>query len=283
MIYMILIMPYIYIWKAKIMTKTISLTNKYSIITGASGFIGSSVALKLAAHGSNLILIDIDTDQLNKLRKKIKNLNKKVKIDTITSDISKVIERKNLIKYLKKNYNEIDIMVNSIGMVGTDTSSGWNVGYDKQSLESWDKCIGINLTAVFFLIQGIYKLMRKTKKASIVNISSIYGVIAPDWKMYEGTDIYNPAAYSVSKAGLINMSRWLASTLSPYIRVNCVSPGGVLRNQKKKFIKKYSEKTLLKRMANESDISDPVLFLVSDMSSYITGHNLIVDGGFTIK
>ena len=276
-------MLYIYIWKAKIMTKAINLINKYSIVTGASGFIGSSVAIKLATHGSNLILIDIDYNQLNKLSKKLKKLNKKIKVDIVTSDLSKELERKDLIKYIKVNYNKIDIMVNSIGMVGTDTSDGWNVEYEKQSLDAWDKCIGVNLTAVFFLIQGIHKLMRKTKNASIVNISSIYGVIAPDWRMYEGTDIYNPAAYSVSKAGMINMSRWLASTLSPHIRVNCISPGGVLRNQKKIFIKKYSEKTLLKRMANESDISNPVLFLASDMSSYITGHNLIVDGGFTIK
>tara|TARA_B110000444_G_scaffold108020_1_gene102038 strand:- start:417 stop:1214 length:798 start_codon:yes stop_codon:yes gene_type:complete len=265
------------------MTKAINLMHKYSIITGASGFIGSSVAVKLANHGSNLILIDINDNQLNRLSTKIKKLNKKIKIDTITSDISKESEINNLIKYINMNYNKIDIMVNSIGMVGTDTSDGWNVDYKKQSLESWNKCIGVNLTGIFFLIQGIHKLMRKTKNASIVNISSIYGVIAPDWQMYKGTDIYNPAAYSVSKAGLINMSRWLASTLSPHIRVNCISPGGVLRNQKKIFVKKYSEKTLLKRMANESDISDPVLFLASDMSSYITGHNLIVDGGFTIK
>ena len=276
-------MLYIYIWEKKIMTKTINLTNKHSIITGASGYLGSSVAIKLAIHGSHLILIDINYGQLNKLSKKIKKLNKKIKIDIITADLSNELERKDLIKYIKVNYNKIDIMVNAIGMVGTDLSDGWNVEYDKQSLESWNKCIEVNLTSVFFLIQGMYKLMRKTKNASIVNISSIYGVIAPDWNMYEGTGIYNPAAYSASKAGMVNMSTWLASTLSPYIRVNCISPGGVLRDQKKIFIKKYSEKTLLKRMANESDISDPVLFLASDMSSYITGHNLIVDGGFTIK
>ena len=213
------------------MVKDINLKNKYSIITGASGFIGSSIALKLATHETNLILIDIDTNQLNKLSKKIKKINKKIKVDIITSDISKALERKNLIKYLKTNYNKIDIMVNSIGMVGTDTSNGWNVEYNNQSLESWNKCIEINLTAIFFLIQGIHKSMYRTKNASIVNISSIYGVIAPDWQMYEGTDIYNPAAYSISKAGLVNMSRWLASTLSPYIRVNCISPGGILRKQ----------------------------------------------------
>jgi NAD(P)-dependent dehydrogenase (short-subunit alcohol dehydrogenase family) len=125
--------------------------------------------------------------------------------------------------------------------------------------------------------------MNKSKNASIINISSIYGVNAPDWNLYQDTNINNPAAYSISKAGLIYMTKWLASTLAPNIRVNAISPGGILRQQEKLFIKKYNEKTLLNRMATESDVSEPVLFLASNMSSYITGQNLIIDGGWTIK
>ena len=261
----------------------INLLNKLSLVTGASGYIGSCVAEKLASNGSSLILIDINHNQLNKLSKKIQKINKKIKVDIISIDLSVESERHDLVKYVKKHYNKIDIMINSIGMVGTDTSDGWNVEYDKQSLEAWNKCLEINITSIFFLVQSLHKMMRKTKNASIVNISSIYGITAPDWEMYKDTGIYNPAAYSISKSAVINMTKWLASTLSPHIRVNCVSPGGILRNQNKLFVKKYSNKTLLKRMANENDIVNPVIFLASDMSSYITGHNLIVDGGFTIK
>ena len=125
--------------------------------------------------------------------------------------------------------------------------------------------------------------MFKSKNASIINISSIYGVCAPDWDLYKDTEINNPAAYSVSKAGIVHMTKWLASTLGPKIRVNCVSPGGVYRNQSSKFIKKYESKTLLKRMATEKDIVGPVVFLSSPAASYITGINLLVDGGWTIK
>ena len=125
--------------------------------------------------------------------------------------------------------------------------------------------------------------MHKSDNASIVNISSIYGVSAPDWELYKGTNINNPGAYSVSKAGVVHMTKWLASTLSPKIRVNCVSPGGVYRKQSEKFVKKYESRTLLKRMATEKDIVGPVVFLSSSSASYITGENLIVDGGWTIK
>jgi len=133
------------------------------------------------------------------------------------------------------------------------------------------------------MIQKIYKSLEKSKKASITNISSIYGVVAPDWNIYENTNINNPAAYSISKAGIVHMTKWLASALAPKIRVNAVSPGGVFRNQQKIFVKKYIDKTLLKRMAIEDDIVGPVVFLSSTAASYITGQNLIVDGGWTIK
>tara|TARA_Y100000748_G_C15500462_1_gene489829 strand:+ start:1131 stop:1961 length:831 start_codon:yes stop_codon:yes gene_type:complete len=276
-------MLYIYTIKEKLMDNNTNLKDKISIITGAAGFIGSSIAHKLARNDSNLVLIDLNEKPLSMLKKKILRINKNINIDIFGLDLSAESERKDLIKNIKKKYKKINILVNSIGMVGTDTTDGWNVGYANQSLDAWNKAIDINLTSIFFLIQGLHKIMSKTKNASIINISSIYGVTAPDWNMYKDTDIYNPAAYSVSKSGLINMTKWLASTLAPNIRVNCISPGGVKRNQKKNFIKKYTSKTLLKRMANESDISDPVLFLASDMSLYVTGHNLIVDGGFTIK
>ena len=117
---------------------------------------------------------------------------------------------------------------------------------------------------------------------SIVNISSIYGTYAPDYSIYKDTKINNPAAYSVSKAGLTYLSKWLASSLAPKIRINSISPGGIFRNQDKKFVKKYIEKTLLKRMATEDDIAGCVAFLLSSLSSYITGQDIIVDGGWGI-
>ncbi|MBT6733840.1 MAG: SDR family oxidoreductase [Gammaproteobacteria bacterium] len=262
--------------------ENLNLSKKTSIITGGAGHLGMCIADKLSLCGSNLILIDLDEKSLNKAKKKLEKKNR-IKVRTFPLDLTNKKERIDCIKLIKKEYKVIDIMVNSIGMVGTDNMKGWNESFENQCYDAWNKAIDTNLTSIFFLIQGIYKIMKKSKNASIINVSSIYGVNAPDWDLYKGTAINNPAAYSVSKAGLIYMTKWLASTLAPNIRVNAVSPGGIERSQEKYFIKKYNKKTLLNRMATESDVSEPVLFLASNMSSYITGQNLIIDGGWTIK
>ena len=122
----------------------------------------------------------------------------------------------------------------------------------------------------------------RSNSASILNISSIYGVIPPKFEIYKGTKIKSSFDYSSSKSSLIYLTKWLAKEYSPKIRVNCISPGGVYRNHSKKFVNNYSSKTLLKRMANELDIVGPILFFLSNHSKYITGQNLIVDGGFSL-
>ena len=262
--------------------KNLNLNNKTSIITGGSGYLGVAIAEKLSLCGSNLILIDLHEKNLSSLKKKLER-KYKIKVHILALNLADKKERNECIRNIKKNYKQINIMVNSIGMVGTNNMEGWNIDFEKQSYDAWNKAIETNLTSIFFFIQGLYKIMKKSKNASIINISSIYGVNAPDWNIYQDTNINNPAAYSVSKAGIIYMTKWLASTLAPHIRVNAISPGGILRKQEKLFIKKYKEKTLLNRMATEDDISEPVLFLASNMSSYITGQNIIIDGGWTIK
>ena len=117
---------------------------------------------------------------------------------------------------------------------------------------------------------------------NIINISSIYGVYAPDWNLYSGTLMSNPAGYSVSKGGLLQLTRWLATTIAPNVRVNAISPGGIFRNQPESFIKSYEGKTPLGRMATEDDFRGAVAYLASDLSKYVTGHNLLVDGGWGV-
>ena len=130
--------------------------------------------------------------------------------------------------------------------------------------------------------QAFIPLLRKNNNGSIINIASIYGMNAPDYSLYKGTDMGNPAGYSVSKGGLIQLTRWLATTLAPDIRVNAISPGGVLRNQPKEFIQRYNARTPLGRMATEEDFKGVIAYLASDLSQYVTGQNLLVDGGWTI-
>jgi NAD(P)-dependent dehydrogenase (short-subunit alcohol dehydrogenase family) len=124
--------------------------------------------------------------------------------------------------------------------------------------------------------------MRKQEQGVILNFSSIYGVVGPNFNIYEGTEMTMPAAYSAIKGGIVNFTRYLAAYYGKYnIRVNCISPGGVSDNQNENFIKEYNKLTPLGRMAMPDEIAKAALFLISDESSFITGHNLIVDGGWT--
>jgi len=253
--------------------------NKIALITGASGHIGLKAAIALSEEGSNLILVDSNLKKLQELKKMLDSKSDS-KIDIICKDLTKKVSITSVRNLIEKKYKKLDILINSIGVVGTSNMKGWNTDFINQTKQAWDYSIETNLSSIFFLIQDLHRLMKKSKSASIINISSMYGEYAPDKNIYKDTKINNPAAYSVAKAGLNHMTKWLAVELGPKIRVNTISPGGIYRNQEKLFVKKYIEKTLLKRMTTEDDIVGPIIFFASDMSKYVTGQNLIVDGGW---
>ena len=260
----------------------INLKNRIALVTGGAGHIGSDIAMTLCSQGVKVILADNSKSSLTRINSKLQKKYNKL-LDSYLIDLTNDIEVGNLKKHLSKKYKKIDILVNSIGMVGTDKIDGWNTDFKYQKKDAWKKALDINLTSIFFLIQALQPLLKKSKNASIVNISSIYGKHAPDYDIYKNTSINNPAAYSVSKSGINYLTKWLAVNMAPSIRVNSISPGGIYRKQDKKFIQKYIKRTLLGRMTKEHDISNTVLYLASDLSSYMTGQNLIVDGGWTIK
>ena len=137
------------------------------------------------------------------------------------------------------------------------------------------------MTVIFAISQKFVKLLKSSGNGRIVNISSIYGFLGPNMNLYEDTSMGNPAAYAVSKGGLIQLSRWLSTTLAPNIRVNTISPGGIERGQPKEFQNKYISKTPLNKLGSEEDLIGVILFLGSNMSKYVTGQNIVVDGGFS--
>jgi len=158
----------------------------------------------------------------------------------------------------------------------------WGDKFEDISLSSWRKNVDMQMNSVFLICQLTLQIMKKQKSGSIVNISSIYGVVGNDFTIYEGYGGTSPAAYSAIKGGVINFTRYLASYFGKYnVRVNCVSPGGIKDNQHPSFIKRYEDKSPLKRMGKPHEIAPAVTFLLSDESSFITGHNLMVDGGWT--
>ena len=256
-----------------------NLKNKWVFITGASGFLGKKISLLFAECGSNLIILDINKSKCESLKKQIKK-KYNVKIKIYNCDLENENQRNELIKNIKSNTNKIDIMINNASMVGTSAVTGWSASFEKQSLSSWRKAIEINVTSIFHLIQGLKVVLNKNKGSSIINISSIYGLYAPDKRLYKNTNIlFSPAAYAVSKGGLIQLTRWLSTSLAPKIRVNSIAPGGILRNQGKNFILNYNAGTPLGRMAKEEDMLGGIYFLATDLSSYITGQIITIDGG----
>ena len=139
----------------------------------------------------------------------------------------------------------------------------------------------MNLTAAFHLTKNLSDQLIKSKKGKVINIGSIYSLIAPKWEIYNNQKMNNRAGYSASKGGLLQLTRWFASYLGPKVRVNMISPGGILRGHNNKFKKKYNSNTSLERMANLNEINGTLIYLATDLSSYVTGQNIIVDGGWT--
>ena len=141
---------------------------------------------------------------------------------------------------------------------------------------------GAGVSRAAGLVQAAAGDLRASGHGSVINISSIYGLAGPDWRLYEGTDLGNPAAYAASKGGLIQATRWLATTLAPQVRVNAIAPGGVFRDTPEPFLSRYVARTPLARMAREEDFKGAVAYLASDLSAYMTGQCLTVDGGWTV-
>jgi len=258
-----------------------SLHGRRALITGATGGIGQEMAVTIAELGGSLLLVDRPGSDYESIKQKILD-NWNVEIECIDCDLENEDARIALINMINKDEQGLDILINNAAFVGTSGLEGWVTDFENQSIETWRRAMEVNLTSAFHLSQGCAPLLRKSKKSSIVNIASIYAINGPDYSLYDGTDMGNPAAYAVSKGGLIQLTRWLATTLAPDIRVNAISPGGVLRNQPKEFIQRYNARTPLGRMATEEDFKGVIAYLASDLSQYVTGQNLLVDGGWTI-
>lgn len=243
------------------------LKDKVIILTGAGGLIGRESLKHLVENGAKVIAVDL----------------KSYDCDAVlfqTNDIIQPEEIDQLLKTVMDRFGRIDGLVN----LAYPRTEDWGNKFEDVSYESWGKNVEMQLNSVFYICQKTIEIMKKQNSGSIVNVASIYGVVGNDFTLYEEYGGTSPAAYSAIKGGVINFSRYLASYNGKYkIRVNCVSPGGVLdeKNQNPSFIKKYSDKSPLKRLGNPEEMAPAISFLLSDDASFITGHNLMVDGGWT--
>ena len=194
-------------------------------------------------------------------------------------DITDERSVENLIAETVKEYGRIDGFVNN----AYPRTSDWGDKFENIKLESWRKNVDMHQNGYFLCCQKVLEQMKKQKSGSLVNISSIYGVLGADFSLYENTQMTMPAAYAAIKGAIVNLTRYLASYYGEHnVRVNAVSPGGIFDDQPESFVERYESKVPLKRMGTPEDIAPPVVFLLSDDANYITGHNLMVDGGWSV-
>jgi NAD(P)-dependent dehydrogenase (short-subunit alcohol dehydrogenase family) len=242
-----------------------SIKDKVIIITGASGLLGKKIVASLKTRDAKVISTDINFD--NQLD------------DDFILDITDENSVKSVVTDIVKKYGRIDGWVNN----AYPRTGDWGIKLEDIPFESWRKNVDMHLNGYYLCCQVVLEHMKQQQFGSLVNMSSIYGMVAPDFSIYEGTTMTMPAAYSAIKGGINNLSRYLASYYGHCnVRVNIISPGGIFDNQPDAFVDKYNKKVPLKRMGQPHDIIGPIHFLLSDDSSYITGHNLVVDGGLTI-
>ena len=263
----------------------INLDNKTIALIGCTGAIGSELARYLGSYNINLILGDINVIEGKRIIKYLDN-HQECNVTFIKVDVFDKNSVSNFFTTIKEKFTSLDVIINNF-QVKPDGFYSSFLTYDKEVLL---KVIEGNLVGTTICCQEACKIFIHQGYGNIINIGSVYGIVAPDQRIYkESKNIYSdgtfnsPVSYAISKAGIIHLTKYLASYYrEKNIRVNCLSPGGVFDNHDITFSRNYSKRTLIGRMANKSDYNGAIAFLCSDSSSYMTGENLVIDGGWTV-
>ncbi len=273
--------------------KKFSLTGKVAIVTGGPGLLGREFCHTLAEAGAAVAVADIDADGVNAVATQL--IESGYHALGVATDVTQPESVHALVQETLSTFSRLDILVNSAAldpkfdpealeqMAKKGAVSG---AFENYPLQSWKAALDVNLTGMFLCCQAaVAPMLAQGKKGSIINICSTYGLVAPDQRIYQRDGkqtSYKPVYYSVTKAGVLGLTRYLSAYYAgTEIRVNALTPGGVFNNHDEVFLKAYTARTVMGRMANKDEMNGALLYLASDASSYMTGSNLVVDGGWT--
>ncbi len=261
-----------------------SLKNKTAIVTGACGLLGKNHCEALAEVGANVVICDIDNEKCNALASALGGNHLGISIDVTDENSLRIAKDKILSKY-----GRIDILVNNAAindMFENPVTAGEQSKFENYPLAMWNKSWEVNVTGVFLCSRIFGSVMAENGGGSIINVASTYGMVGPDQSIYMDKNgnrkMYKSPSYPATKGAVINFTRYLAAYWGTKgVRVNTLSPGGVENSQDDFFVENYAKKTVLGRMAAPNDYKGAIVFLASDASCYMSGANLVVDGGWT--
>lgn len=272
--------------------KQYDLSGRYIVITGGAGFLGRTFAEAVAEMGGIPLLLDINQTYVDEAVQYL--VKKGYKADGFEINITSKENVRSVVKQIAEKYKQVHVLINAAAFAMKNLQeggAGFFAPFEEYEQDLWQVSIDVNLTGTFLITQEIGKIMKAHKYGVIINVASDVAVISPDHRIYEadarfgyeGVPFNTPIAYPVTKAGILSFTRYLATYWAKDgIRVNSISPAGVYRNQDPKFVEQLVYRIPLGRMAFPEELKGPITFLASDASSFMTGGNLIIDGGRTI-
>jgi NAD(P)-dependent dehydrogenase (short-subunit alcohol dehydrogenase family) len=265
------------------------LKGRVAVVTGGAGQLGTEFCKTLAEAGAAVVVVDLNASATKATADTLTNSGYKAL--AAPTDITQPEAVNALVERTLAEFGRLDILVNSAALDPKFDPDAVNKGitpgaFEDYPLDLWNSALNVNLTGLFLMTQACVKpMLAQDKKGSIINICSTYGLNGPDQRIYikDGKRVaFKPVYYTVTKAGLLGFTKYLAAYYAGTdIRVNALTPGGVFNNHEEYFVKNYSAKTIIGRMAKKDEMNGALLFLASDASSYMTGNNVVVDGGWT--
>jgi len=266
------------------------LSGRVAVVTGGVGLLGTEFCRTLAEAGATIVVADLNASASQAVADSLTNSGYQAL--ALPTDITQPDSVNAAVEKILLAFGRLDVLVNSAALDPKFDPEAVNQGitpgaFEDYPLDLWNSALNVNLTGMFLMTQACVRpMLEQGKKGSIINICSTYGLNGPDQRIYvkDGKRIaFKPIYYTVTKAGVMGFTKYLAAYYAETeIRVNALTPGGVFNNHEDYFVKNYSAKTILGRMAKKDEMNGALLFLASDASSYMTGQNVVMDGGRSV-